>query len=141
MGRFGMFTPHRNDCNGSTEVFITVATAPDGATLGYCIDKTENAAGALGWSAARNTCLSAKKRLPEPGEFNFSCANPPAGLVNMDDNWEWATNFSTNVSIDAGTRDGVAATAMGNGSCTKATTGYVASNDDNPSLLPFRCVH
>ncbi len=140
MGRSGTYTPHPNNCTGATEVFVSVASAPDGVSLGYCIDKDQQE-GTASWIDARHTCLSANKRLPEPAEFVYACQNA-VGLNNMDDGWEWSTNFSANVVEDAlNSREGVGATAIGNGSCTTAGTGWVANTGDTPSTLAYRCVH
>jgi hypothetical protein len=138
MARSGMYTPHPNNCD-ATEVFVAVASAPDGVSLGLCVEKNQRE-GTASWIAARHTCLAAKKRLPEPGEFSYACANA-AGLNDMTNDWEWATSFSFNVVPDAvNVREGVAATAMGSGSCTKAGTGWVANTDDTPSTFAYRCV-
>ncbi len=80
-----------------------------------------------------------QKRPPEPGEFSYACANA-VGLNDITNDWEWITRFSFNVVQDAvNEREGVAATAMGNGNCTKSGTGWVANTDDTPSTLAYRC--
>jgi hypothetical protein len=139
MGRSGAYTPHPNTCDGGTEAFIAVASAPDGVSLGFCIEKNQRE-GTASWINARHTCLADKKRLPEPAEFVYACNNG-VGLNDMTNDWEWATSFSTNVFQDGlNVRDGVAATVLGNGSCTTAGAGWVANSDDTPSTLAYRCV-
>ena len=139
MGRSGAYTPHPNNCDAGTESFVQVAIAPDGVALGVCFEKNEHE-GTATWIDARHTCLTAKKRLPEPGEFSYACLYG-SGLTGMDNNWEWATSFSSNVLFDpVNVREGVGATVIGNGSCTKAGAGWVANSDDTPTSVSFRCV-
>src|SRR5687767_3641900 len=41
MGRSGAYTPHPNTCDSGTEAFILVASAPDGVSLGFCLEKNQ----------------------------------------------------------------------------------------------------
>lgn len=137
MARQGMYAPHADNCD-ATEQFIQVHTDQYGVDLGFCMEENEREGTAI-WTAARAACLADNKRLPEPGEFQYACLNG-TGLNDMQDNWEWASNFSSNAILDAGVRDGVSAPLMGDGSCAKATTGWVASNDATESTVAYRCV-
>ncbi|MEQ8510254.1 MAG: hypothetical protein RIB43_14715 [Rhodospirillaceae bacterium] len=138
MARQGMFSPHADDCQ-SGEEFIQVFTDQYGVDLGFCIEESERE-GLATWTAARDACLADKMRLPEPGEYHFACVNGTS-VTYMEDNWEWASNFSSNAVFDSGSpRDGVSAPAMGNGSCPKATTGWFASSDATEAVLAYRCV-
>lgn len=62
------------------------------------------------------------------------------GLNDMQDDWEWASYFSSNTEVDAGGREGVSAPIMGNGSCVNATTGWFASSDATENVVAYRCV-
>lgn len=79
----GLFTPHVDNCDSGTEVFIAIG----GTTFGYCIEKDQRAP--VVYSEARNICASVGKRLPSYNEYKFACDNPPSGLVNMTTDREW----------------------------------------------------
>lgn len=137
MARQGLFAPHRDTCVTGEE-FIQVFTDQYGVDLGFCMEEDERE-GVATWTAARAACLADNMRLPEPGEYHYACVNGTA-LNDMEDDWEWSSNFSSNGVLDAGTRDGVSAPVMGNGSCIKATTGWFASNDSTEATVAYRCV-
>ena len=132
--QWGLFTPHVNDCDSSTEVFIQVAGTN---SRGFCMDKNERAA--LKWTAARDDCAADQKRLPEPAEFQVACDNPPAGLTNMTDALEWVGNFPM-VHSGSVSGDGTVASTAGNGSCGMGSWGSVAMNSGSPSTNEYRCV-
>ena len=79
MDRIGLFRPHIDSCDSSTESFIKVTDDNIGllgasTDLGFCIEKsTRNSGAASRWVDARHDCLSRKKRLPEPGELQRVC--------------------------------------------------------------------
>lgn len=137
MSGLRLFTPHRDDCNSTTEVFVKVYENSNSVDFGFCIDKDEHSAGALHWEDARNQCLSEGKRLPEPGEFKYSC-DSVAGLNNMTDDYEWAQNHVQYFRF--GTNTVVLSIALGNGACNKAQHGTIAYQSAVSSSAPFRCV-
>lgn len=135
MQEMGMFRPHWNFCNSSTEGFVTVT--PDGR--GYCIEKAERATAT--WEAARNNCIADSKRLPEPGEFKVACQLAGSlSLSNMTDNPEWATNFPMVVQYISGSTTAIAAADAGNGSCAHGAFGYISTSNGNEDSLHYRCV-
>jgi hypothetical protein len=137
MARQGLYAPHPNDCTGG-DVFVQVFTDQYGVNLGFCMEANERV-GTDTFTGARATCLAANKRLPEPGEYHYACVNG-AGINDLQDDWEWASNFSVNALNDANGREGVSVPIMGNGSCVHATTGWFASSDATESIVNYRCV-
>ncbi len=127
----GAYTPHRNDCSNSTEVFVPVA----GSNKGLCMDKTWRSAAT--WDDAREVCAVDDMRLPEPMEFKFACKNPPSGLINMTAGLQWASNQPMWI-LNGGYV--IAAALMGNGSCAYGDWAYVATSGSVESTYPFRCV-
>ncbi len=122
-------------CSGS-EVFVTVRGA-----LGYCMDANENAAGSLQWEDAREICMAAGKRLPEPAEYKFACDAGVPGLNNMTDDAEWASNFAAVYrSPVTGTPVVLYAPGMGNGACNDIFTTSIATSSSSNATAPFRCV-
>lgn len=138
MSGLRLFTPHRDDCNATTEVFVKVYENSNNIDFGFCIDKDEHSSGALHWEDARKTCLDEGKRLPEPGEFKYSC-DSVAGLNNMTDDYEWTQNSVQHMRLGT-TNNLVYAITLGGGACNKTTTGTVAYQTAASSSLPFRCV-
>ncbi len=133
----GLFSPHVNNCDSSTEVFIAVDA---GSTLGYCIEKNERSAAI--WVNAKATCASVGKRLPEPAEFSYACKNPPGGLSNMTGNGEWVSNNAIPL-YGASAADYIAVPHMGYDGCARGGYGAVATNfhpNGSEDSLAFRCV-
>jgi hypothetical protein len=133
-----LYTPHRDDCNATTEVFVKLYTNSNSVDFGYCIDKDEQAA--QEWEDARQTCLDSSKRLPEPAEWKVAC-DIGTGLNNMTNAYEWAgnTNFfawkpNGNLSQNWG------ALLMGNGTCKTAAHSGMASLYAASGSYAFRCV-
>lgn len=137
MSGLRLFTPHRDDCNATTEVFVKVYENSNSVDFGFCIDKDENSAGALHWEDARHQCLSEGKRLPQPGEWKYSC-DSVAGLNNMTDDFEWAQNFVQFIRI--GSNNHILAMMLGNGACNKTQNGGIAYQVAVSTNAPFRCV-
>lgn len=129
----GLFNPHANNCAG-TETFVPLYS---GASVGFCIEKTERAAQT--WENARVACAAAGKRLPEPWEWKYVCNNAGTlGVSTMTDNWEWASNFALPMYNDS--FYGVSAAMFGGGGCAYASwdsVGYATSDEASHS---FRCV-
>ncbi len=133
MENLGLFEPHINNC-ASDEAFVPLYS---GASLGFCIEKNERTAAV--WTDAIRTCLSLGKRLPEPWEWQVACdAAGSLGIINMTNNWEWASNFA--MPMYTGSYYGVGAPVFGYGGCNYASwrwVGYHSGSRDSP---PFRCV-
>lgn len=136
MSGLRLFTPHRNNCNATTEVFVKIYTNSNTVDFGFCMDKDEHSAGITTWQDARQTCLDEGKRLPEPGEFLHALDTVSASLSNTGEDYEWSTNFAS--TEYAG---GVHATVAVNiRSSTSGSWGYVASPTSGVTTIPFRCV-
>src|SRR6516162_10898020 len=56
----GLYMPHRNNCDSSSEAFVQVGSD---SNKGFCIDKNENGAGTVEWHQARQHCADDGKRL------------------------------------------------------------------------------
>lgn len=138
MAGLRLFTPHRDNCNTTTEVFIKVYENTNSIDFGYCIDKDEQTA--QEWEDARQTCLDSGKRLPEPAEWKVAC-DIGTGLNNMTNAYEWTgnTNFF-GWKPNGNLSQNWAALAMGNGSCKSATTSAMASLYSASGSYAFRCV-
>lgn len=78
---------------------------------------------------------------PEPPEFMFACLNPPTGLVNMKDGWEWISNFIVPIFPSSGwyTVALVGGNNASNG-CTVQSSGLAAAGDGTASSYAYRCV-
>ncbi len=133
--QWGLFHPHENYCDSSTEAFISISGS---ASQGFCIEKNERSAAK--WETARDTCATNKKRLPEPGEFKFACYNG-TGLSNMTDDWEWGSNF-WHLMFDSTNIVGSISTAiLGSGACGRGAYGYISANGSGPEeSYVYRCV-
>lgn len=130
----GLFTPHPNHCDTSTFVFVAIGA---GSSYGYCIEKDQRSAAT--WEEARQTCATIGARLPEPGEYKYACKNPPTGLTNMTNDFEWASNYPLNIYSDS-SFGGVGAAVAGGGGCTYLTFGAIGANPGSEGSAPFRCV-
>lgn len=140
MAGLGLFRAHRDNCNATTEVFVKVYTNASSVEFGYCIDKDEHSAGAVQWEDARKECLDDGKRLPEPGEWKYSC-DSVTGLNNMTDDWEWSSNFHSNIWKPTGDiRNGATGLIAGSGNCKKSAHGWVGSTATYSDTFTFRCV-
>jgi hypothetical protein len=138
MSGLRLFTPHRDDCNATTEVFVQVYTNSNSVDFGFCIDKDLHSDGVVAWEAARDGCLDDGKRLPEPGEFTHVCLNT-SGLNNLGStNGEWATNFPETFT-QSGSNYGLSAPVMGP-ACRKAAVGWVGNVSTVYWGRGFRCV-
>lgn len=131
--QWGLFTPHEDYCDSSTEVFVAISGT---ASRGFCIEKDERTAAA--WEAARDDCASDKKRLPEPGEWKYACVNA-VGLNNMTDDDEWVSNFALPFAASPG-RLASAAAGGYSGSCADISHGIVGSYGAGSHSLVYRCV-
>lgn len=129
----GMFTPHANDCS-SSEVFLAIGP---GSSTGFCIEKSERSAQAF--EDARDTCIQAGKRLPEPAEYKWACQAAPAGLSDMQDDYEWNSNF-TFLLGNSSYGGAVASAANGAGGCAAGGFGFISGTGAENSFV-FRCVH
>ena len=141
MSGLRLFTPHRDDCNATTEVFVKIYNNSNNVDFGFCIDKDEHSSGAKQWEDARQECLDDGKRLPEPGEWKYAC-DSIAGLNNMTDDWEWTSNFwSLTKKPTSNWWRAVDAPQFGNGSCDKAEHGHIGRLDNvGVQNWAFRCV-
>lgn len=135
MNKDNLFAPHHDFCDSGTETFISFA--PDGR--GYCIEKDERSAQI--WTEARQICLSAGKRLPEPAEFQYACYHG-SGLSNMTGNWEWTSNFAIvyNASSPTTVSLSVAVPVQGYTDCTSGNFHHVVNSFNTSSSHYFRCV-
>lgn len=130
--QWGLFHPHANFCDSSTEVFVNVG----GSGQGYCIEKAER--GTDTFMNARETCAQDRKRLPEPAEFYSACG--ATGFTNDSTAFEWVSNF-THFSYYNTSNLGIGAfTAGGGGSCQRGNSGYVGHYTTGWNTQQFRCV-
>lgn len=130
--QWGLFHPHANFCDSTTEVFVNVG----GSGQGYCLEKTER--GTTDFVAAREDCAQDRKRLPEPAEFFAACG--VAGFTNDSTAFEWASNFTHYVFYNT-TNLGIGAfIAGGNSSCTKGNSGYVSHYSAGLNTHQYRCL-
>lgn len=138
MGKENVFMPHEDDC-GTGEEFIKIWDNEDGTDIGFCMEEDERTAAE--WTAARDTCLNAGMRLPEPGEFKFACENN-VGLNDMTDtDWEWVSNFATHLATDDSTPNaGISVPVSGHTDCDTASTGWSASTNGTAASYAYRCV-
>ncbi len=137
MGKENLFTPHEYDC-AADEEFIQVWDNEDGTDIGFCIEEDERTAAE--WSDARDICVNADMRLPEPGEFKLACDNG-VSVNDMTDDWEWVSNFATHlVTDDASPASGVAVTIGGNGSCNYGSSDWATSDTGSIGSRVYRCV-
>lgn len=137
MTQLGLFRVHRNDCDTQTEVFVEVFTDDNNVQFGFCIEKDERTA--QQWEDARDTCLSEKKRLPEPGEWKFAC-DTAAGLNNMTDDGEWVSNFPLIFERPGNKVRGPIIPSAGDGSCGQGSFGQMLLSSGTPTTWEFRCV-
>ncbi len=135
-GRNGLFVAHEDNCDSLTEAFVGVTAGGKG----FCIEKSERATDQ--WEDARETCNSVGKRLPEPGEYKFTCkAAGTLGLSDMTDDFEWASNFTHwSIYTAGGSTSGEGASAFGGGGCAKGSFGWVGNTAGTNDSFPFRCV-
>jgi hypothetical protein len=130
----GLFSPHVNTCDSSTEAYISIGNG----SLGFCFEKSERTA-AL-WENAKQTCASVGKRLPEVAEYKYACNNAGSyGLSNMTNDYEWTSNQAHHFS-SVGFGSGILVEVLGNGSCDTGAYGVVASDWQTTSPLTFHCV-
>jgi hypothetical protein len=129
----GLFLPHPNYCNSTTEVFVPYG---DNTAKGFCIEKNERGTGT--WDFARQDCAADSMRLPEGSEFTWACQNA-AGLSNMTDDAEWTTNFTS--AFTSGGTNGRWYQTSGNGDCRQSTLQADGSTaNDEPNDKSYRCV-
>jgi hypothetical protein len=142
MSGLRLFTPHRDNCNATTEAFVKVYTDSMSVDFGYCIDKDEHSAGAVNWEDARHECLDDGKRLPEPGEWKYACDQAGTlGLNNMTNSAEWASNFWQTIrKPNSDYWRATLAPVFGNGSCHNGDHGFIGITTSTASNTAFRCV-
>lgn len=137
MGKENLFMAHEDDCVTGEE-FIKIWDNEDGTDIGFCIEEDERVAAE--WSDARDTCINADMRLPEPGEFKLACDNG-VGLNDVTDDWEWVSNFATQLATDDATPNaGSAVPIGGNGGCNYGSSDYATSTSGTIGSLVYRCV-
>lgn len=130
--QWGLFTPHEDYCDSSTEVFVAVSGT---AQRGFCIEKNERQTAV--YEDARDDCAADKKRLPEPVEWKFACKNA-AGLSNMTDNqFEWAGNYP--ILFDGA---GMSAARIGKNSCIEGSRAWIvySGTGGQEDSYPYRCI-
>lgn len=129
----GLFKPHADYCDSSTEAFVAIA----GSGRGFCIEKSERSSAA--WEDAREDCAEDGKRLPEPGEYKFTCNIAGSlGVSGMDSGAEWVSNFALPVLSTNGV--GGVFVAAGGAGCNAGSFGAVFS-DAGESTYTYRCLH
>ncbi|MEQ8510323.1 MAG: hypothetical protein RIB43_15060 [Rhodospirillaceae bacterium] len=136
MSGLRLFTPHRDNCNATTEVFVKVYTNSNSVDFGFCIDKNEHPDGTVTWQPARRACLDNGKRLPEPGEVLLALNTVALSLNNTGEDYEWSSNFFSTGNTGSGSNIHVPAIQ----SQTNAGYGYLGTASGAPTSLPFRCV-
>lgn len=135
MGQKGLFTPHEDNCD-DTEAFVPIAPSSDAPEIGYCMERGERDDALFEY--ARDKCLSAGKRLPEPMEFKFACEQASSlGLSDMVNGWEWSTNFPIYM-IDGDS--GQDASLSGSGGCNYSSGAWIASGGGSEGKAPYRCL-
>lgn len=141
MSGLRLFTPHRDDCNATTEVFVKVYENSNSVDFGFCIEKDQRAA--QEWEDAKHACLQDGKRLPEPAEFKYAC-DSVSGLNNMTDGYEWITNFGKFENYRTGSSGtnyrGILIAAGGNGACYRSAFGSAMHSTITAASVAFRCV-
>jgi hypothetical protein len=130
----GLFSPHADTCDSSTESYITIGNG----TLGFCMENSIRTAAI--WTVAKQTCAAAGKRLPEPAEFKYACDNAGSySLSNMTGAYEWISNTTAIFEYySGGTYQ--ATSVAGNSSCSDSTWGQVMGSAGTPNSLGYRCV-
>jgi hypothetical protein len=131
--KMGTFSPHANNCS-STEVYVSIG----GGTAGFCMEKDQRTA--TTWGSAKETCAAAGGRLPEPAEFQWACYNPPAGLIHMTNDWEWASNHST-LFLTPSSGYELTAPIMGNAGCNNSWGAWISDGSGHIGSVAYRCVH
>ncbi|MEQ8510325.1 MAG: hypothetical protein RIB43_15070 [Rhodospirillaceae bacterium] len=139
MSGLRLFTPHRDDCNATTEVFVKVYENANSVDFGFCMEKDERPG--QNWEDAKHTCLSEGKRLPEPAEWKYAC-DSVTGLNNMTGGWEWISNFgSLEISHNgSGIFRMYATTAAGNNGCANASYAQIMDWNSIAGSIAFRCL-
>ena len=135
----GLFTAHVNNCDSSTQAFVSIGA---GTTYGYCIEKNERTAAT--WRAARDICLQNGMRLPEPAEWARACDNRTTlGINGMTDGGnEWSSNF-TSPFLDSSNGAAIATYVYGFSTTSPCSTGaahYAAYQDGTIFSFAYRCV-
>ncbi|MCG8494374.1 MAG: hypothetical protein MI743_22385, partial [Sneathiellales bacterium] len=64
--QLGLFNPHENYCDLTTELFLNVGNT----SRGFCVEA--NMRGPALWVDAKQDCLNDRKRLPEPAEWYYA---------------------------------------------------------------------
>ncbi len=134
------FTPHRDDCNATTEVFVKIYTNSNSVDFGFCMYEEEHTAGALEFEDARQKCLDDGTRLREPAEFKVAC-QIGTGFSNITDDYEWVGNFPFYAQKTySAYQQNIASYFMGSGSCTATVAAPLARSDSVSSTTVFGCV-
>jgi hypothetical protein len=131
----GLFSPHVDTCDSSTESYITIGNG----TLGFCMENSLRTAAT--WTVAKQTCAAAGKRLPEPAEFKYACDNAGSySLSNMTGAWEWASNVPSQAFFS--TSDfGTFAPIVGYTNCGSGAFGEIMSwTGSSTASVGYRCV-
>jgi hypothetical protein len=140
----GLFIPHTNYCDSSTEAFVPVGFGGTGGNRGFCIEKSQRSGGGSdSWEDARQDCADEGKRLPEIAEWKIACQLAGSlSISNMTDDWEWAGNFPYNNTFkDSSWFTNGEASIVGSGSCLAISAGAFSSGSSSENTaLSYRCV-
>jgi hypothetical protein len=131
----GLFSPHTDTCDSSTESYITIGNG----SLGFCMENSLRTAAT--WTNAKQTCASVGKRLPEPAEYKYACDNAGSySLSNMTGGWEWASNVPSQAFFS--TSDfGTFAPIVGYTNCGSGAFGEIMSwTGSSAASVGYRCV-
>ncbi|MCO6438148.1 MAG: hypothetical protein J5J06_13725 [Phycisphaerae bacterium] len=132
----GLNSPHVDNCDSSTEVFISVG----GGDLGFCMEKDDRGS-AVYWEIARQNCAVDGKRLPSPAEYLVACDSPPTGLVNLSgDDWEWLDLPPVVISNQG--QANVVVPAAGGTTCSQMTWGELGTHVSGGmhATATYRCI-
>ena len=135
MDKEGLFSPHIDYCDSSTEAFIAVEP---GGVKGFCMEKDQR--GYTTWEEARATCVGLRKRLPEPGEFRYACTR--AASLGLDDmitaNGEFSSNFP--ITFYSGSPWGITVSYSGMVNCNYSAHSWVTNSNGSSESHNYRCV-
>lgn len=138
--QLGLFNPHENYCDTSTELFLEVGASG----RGFCIESSARSA-AL-WINAKEDCLDEKKRLPELAEWYYACRNLTGfSAASGTSNAEWASNYDRISRNDNTSKTGNAVPVAGNvNNCSYGNVGWIGywvnGETPEPSVQKYRCV-
>jgi len=138
--------PYSEICFKSGDIFSDIHTVSESTAGGACtpgdvgwiIERSERSLGATSWTTARTECLKDGMRLPEYFEWTLACQNDTFfGVLQMTDNWEWASNEARFLSD--GAVSGLGGATLGNGSCSHGVWQWSSRELGGTTLSFFRC--